>query len=118
LVGERAGRLFFFAPIEIDYIEANSNYVKIHVGSECYMSRDSLSRLSALLENLGFVRISRTVLLNMQRVSFAEREDHGVLAFVLHSGIRVSSSTGCRLESGTLLRISRSRASRSKRRLA
>jgi two-component system, LytTR family, response regulator len=116
LVGERAGRIYFFSPNDIDYIEADSNYVKIHVGSERYINRDSLTRLSALLEDIGFVRISRAVLLNLQRVSFAEREGRGVLAFVLESGARVVSSTGFRLESGAQLRIARTRGTRRKSR--
>lgn len=115
LVGERGGRLYFFSPIDIDYIEADSNYVRLHVGSERYINRDSLTRLSALLENIGFVRISRAVLLNLQRVSFAEREGRGVLAFVLASGDRVVSSTGFRFESGAQLRIARTRGTRRKR---
>jgi two-component system LytT family response regulator len=114
LVGERAGRIYFFSPIDIDYIEADSNYVKIHVGSERYINRDSLTRLSALLTNIGFVRISRAVLVNLQRVSFAEREGRGVLAFVLESGDRVVSSIGFRLESGAPLRIARTRGTRRK----
>jgi two-component system LytT family response regulator len=114
LVGERTGRLYFFSPLDIDYIEADSNYVRIHIGSERYINRDSLTRLSSLLANLGFVRISRAVLLNLQRVSFAQREGRGVLAFVLASGARVVSSTGFRLESGASLRIARTRGARRK----
>jgi len=114
LVGERAGRIYFFSPIDVDYIEADSNYVKIHVGSERYINRDSLTRLSALLEGSGFVRISRAVLLNLQRVSFAVRERRGVLAFVLESGDRVASSIGFRLQSGAQLRIARTRGTRRK----
>jgi two-component system LytT family response regulator len=115
-VGERAGRIHFFSPADIDYIEADSNYVKIHVGAERYMNRDSLTRLSTLLESVGFIRISRSVLLNLQRVSFAEREGSGVLAFVLQSGARVVSSTGFRLEAGAQLRIARTRGTRCKNR--
>lgn len=116
LVGERAGRIYFFSPTDIDYIEADSNYVKIHVGSERYINRDSLTRLSALLKDIGFVRISRAVLLNLQRVSFAEREGRGVLAFVLETGDRVVSSIGFRLESGAQLQIVRTRGARRKNR--
>jgi two-component system, LytTR family, response regulator len=115
LVGERAGRIYFFSPIDVDYIEADSNYVKIHVGAERYINRDSLTRLSALLDSVGFVRISRSILVNLQRVSFAEREGPGVLAFVLESGARVVSSTGFRLESGAQLRIARTRKTRQSR---
>jgi two-component system LytT family response regulator len=114
LVGERAGRMYFFSPIDIDYIEADSNYVKIHVGSERYITRDSLTRLAAVLDTVGFVRISRAVLLNLQRVSFAERQGRGVLAFVLPSGARVVSSIGFRLEPGAQLRIARTRGTRRK----
>lgn len=114
LVGERTGRLYFFSPLEIDYIEADSNYVRIHVGAERYINRDSLTRLSTQLANVGFVRISRAVLLNLQRVSFAQREGRGVLAFVLESGARVVSSSGFRLESGASLRIARTRGTRRK----
>jgi two-component system, LytTR family, response regulator len=112
LVGERASRLHFFSPLDIDYIEADSNYVLLHVGAERYLSRDSLTRLSRQLANLGFVRISRALLLNLQRVSFAQREGRGVLTFTLQSGERVVSSAGFRLESGAHLRIARTRGTR------
>jgi two-component system LytT family response regulator len=114
LVGERGGRLYFFSPLDIDYIEADSNYVQIHVRAEQYLSRDSMTRLSRLLGNIGFVRISRALLLNTQRVSFAQRQGRGVLAFELLSGERVLSSTGLRLESGTQLKLTRTRGMRRK----
>ena len=112
LVGERGGRMYFLLPFNVDYIEAESQYVRIHVGSERYLIRDSLTRISSLLEGAGFVRISRSILLNLQRVSFAEREGRGVLAFVLESGARVVSSTGFRLEPGARLRVARTRKPR------
>ena len=119
LVAERGGRMYFFSPLDIDYIEADTPYVKIHVGSERYINRDSLTSLSGLLESIGFVRISRSVLLNLQRVSFAEREGLGVLAFVLKSGARLLSSTRFRLESGAPLRVRvvRTRGTRRKSRI-
>ena len=117
LVGERTGRFYLFSPIEIDYIEADGNYVNIHAGCDKYMSRDSLTRLSILLDGYGFVRISRSVLLNLHRVAFGERTSRGVLTFELASGVRVRSSTGYRLEAGASLRIVRSRGSRRRRAL-
>jgi two-component system LytT family response regulator len=114
LVGERNGRIYFFSPMDIDYIEADSQYVRIHVGSERYIVRDSLARVATLLADIGFVRISRSILVNLQRVSFAEREGRGVLAFVLQSGVRVVSSNGFRLESGARLQIARTRRTRRK----
>lgn len=117
LVGERGGRIYFFSPTEVDYIEADSNYVKIHVGSERYINRDSLTRLAVLLQSVGFVRIRRSVLLNLQRVSFAEREGRGVLAFVLNSGGRLVSSSRFRLEAGAQFRAGRIGGARRKSRI-
>jgi two-component system LytT family response regulator len=110
LVGERCGRLYFLAPQDVDYIEADSNYVTIHTAADRYINRDSLTRLSPLLEGYGFVRISRSLLVNLRRVEFAERRGRGVLAFVLGSGVRLLSSAGHRLKSGAELRVERSRA--------
>jgi two-component system, LytTR family, response regulator len=112
LVGERGGRIYFLPPFNVDYIEADSQYLRIHVGSERYLIRDSLTRIAALLEGVGFVRISRSILVNLQRVSFAEREGRGVLAFVLESGARVVSSNGFRLEPGARLGVARTRKTR------
>jgi two-component system LytT family response regulator len=109
LVGERARRLYFLAPDNVDYIEANSNYINIFVGEDSYIKRDSLNRLLPLLKPYGFVRISRSVIVNLQRVTFAERAGRGKLSFVLASGAKVSSDAGYRLDSGAALRIERSR---------
>jgi two-component system LytT family response regulator len=112
LVGERAGRLYFLPAANVDFIESDGNYVQIHLGGERYLSRDSLNRLSPLLVHMGFMRINRSVLLNMRRVCFAEREGGGVLAFALESGDRVTSSAGFRLEAGAPLRVMRTRGIR------
>jgi two-component system LytT family response regulator len=112
LVGERAGRLHFLASGNVDFIQADGNYVQIHVGGERYLSRDSLNRLSPMLAPMGFIRISRSILLNLRRVCFAEREGGGVLAFALESGDRVTSSAGFRLEAGAPLRVVRTRGIR------
>jgi two-component system LytT family response regulator len=96
----------------VDFIQADGNYVQIHVGGERYLSRDSLNRLSPMLAPMGFIRISRSILLNLRRVCFAEREGGGVLAFALESGDRVTSSAGFRLEAGAPLRVVRTRGIR------
>lgn len=109
LIGERNGRLYFIAPSEVEYIEAEWNYVTIHSGDRHYISRDSLKRLTPLLQAQGFVRISRSVTVNLRRVDYAEREGRGVLGFVLQSGVRLISSRGMRLGAGAELSIARHR---------
>ena len=92
LVGERQRRLYPLDIDKIDYIEADGNYVTIRAGNAEYISRDSIKRLSNDLADFGFVRIDRSILLNIRAVHFAEPVGHGTLAFTLNSGACLHSS--------------------------
>jgi two-component system, LytTR family, response regulator len=92
LVGERQHRLYPLDIEKIDYIEADGNYVTIRTGNAEYISRDSIKRLTADLAAFGFVRIDRSILLNIRAVEFAEPVGHGTLAFTLSSGTCLHSS--------------------------
>ena len=102
LVGERQHRLYPLNIEKIDYIEADGNYVTIRAGNTEYISRDSIKRLSADLAAFGFVRIDRSILLNIRAVHFAEPVGHGTLAFTLTSGACLHSSKTYR---ETILRV-------------
>jgi two-component system, LytTR family, response regulator len=92
LVGERQHRLYPLDIEKIDYIQADGNYVTIRAGNAEYLSRDSIKRLTADLAAFGFVRIDRSILLNIRAVEFAEPVGHGTLAFTLSSGTCLYSS--------------------------
>ena len=92
LVGERQHRLYPLSIEKIDYIESAGNYVTIRAGNTEYISRDTIKRLAADLAAFGFVRIERSILLNIRAVEFAEPVSHGTLAFTLSSGTCLHSS--------------------------
>jgi two-component system, LytTR family, response regulator len=92
LVGERQHRLYPLDVEKIEYIQADGNYVTIRVANQEYISRDTIKRLSAELASFGFVRIDRSILLNIRAVQFAEPVGHGTLAFTLSSGTCLHSS--------------------------
>ncbi|HWF99679.1 MAG TPA: LytTR family DNA-binding domain-containing protein [Steroidobacteraceae bacterium] len=98
LVGERQRRLYPLAIDSIDYIEADGNYVTLRVGESEYISRDSIKRLASELSAFGFLRIERSILLNIGAVRFAEPVGHGLLAFTLSSGVCLYSSKTYREE--------------------
>lgn len=91
LVGERSRRLYFLPVDTIDYIEADANYALIHVGSEEYISRSTLKYLASTLEPFGFLRIERSLLVNVCRAVYAERAGPGEFAFVMRGGKRLES---------------------------
>jgi DNA-binding LytR/AlgR family response regulator len=102
LVGERHRRLYPLAVNTVDYIQADHNYVTMRVGEIEYISRDSIKRLSGELGDFGFLRIDRSVLLNVSAVQFAEPVGRGTLAFTLSSGVCLHSSRSFR---GEILRV-------------
>jgi two-component system LytT family response regulator len=98
LVGEKSRRIYFVDAASVDYIEAGGNYVMIHADQERYISRDSLKHLAESLTAIGFLRISRSLLVNLRRVAFAERIGRGVYAFTTRGGRRLVSSAAHRKE--------------------
>jgi two-component system LytT family response regulator len=96
LVGERQHRLYPLEVEKIDYIEAHGNYVTMRRGTYDYIRRDSIKRLTADLGDRGFVRIERSLLLNVRAIAYAQVANHGTFAFTLSSGACIQSSTSYR----------------------
>jgi two-component system LytT family response regulator len=96
LAGERDHRFYIFKREKIDYIEAHGNYVKLNVGGIEYLKRDSLKQLSTFLAASGFVRIERSLLINIGAVFYVQRVGRGVFAFTFPSGAHVRSSPNYR----------------------
>jgi len=102
LVGEREHRLYILEPNKIDYIASHGNYVQFHVGSANYISRDSIKRLSHVLAGSGFIRIERSLLINVHAISYAERTGRGRYSFTLTSGSCLQSGASYR---STILQV-------------
>ena len=92
LVGEREHRLYPLDPYQIDYVESAGNYVTYHLAGIEYIARESLKRLDAVLApTTGFVRIERSILLNVRAIAYVQPIGHGSFAFTLLSGARLHS---------------------------
>lgn len=109
LVGERDHRLYLLKPEQIDYIQANGNYVRFSAAGTDYIKRDTIKRLSMALAGRGFVRIERSLLINMAAVLYVQRVGRGVFAFTLSSGGCIRS--GARYRAHILSALPLARAS-------
>jgi two-component system LytT family response regulator len=96
LVGERERRLYPLEPHQIDYIESAGNYVKYHVTTVNYIARQSIKELETVLAHAGFLRIERSILLNIRAIEFAQPARRGTFAFTLTSGTRLHSGPAYR----------------------
>lgn len=77
---------------EIDWIGADDNYVRIHVGSNCYLHRATLRHFHESLDPSHFLRIHRSTVVNMDRVREVHALFHGHAEVVLHDGTRLDLS--------------------------
>lgn len=53
---------------QIDWIEAASQYVRLHAGKEGHLIRESMARLASWLDPERFLRIQRSAIVNLDRV--------------------------------------------------
>jgi two-component system LytT family response regulator len=92
LVVKTGGRVFFLNTDEIDWIEAEGNYVNIHTGKKAYLLRETISSLEAQLDPRHFVRIHRSAIVNINRIKELQPWSHGEYHVILHDGTRLTLS--------------------------
>jgi two-component system, LytTR family, response regulator len=84
-----AGRISFVAPDEIDWIEAAGNYAILHTGAANHMIRETMSALEAQLPDTAFLRVSRSAIVNLQRVKELRATTGAEHEAILTTGARV-----------------------------
>lgn len=71
---------------DVDYIESAGNYVRLHVGAERFLLRETMAALEESLNPAQFVRIHRSTMVNLDRVRGFEPYFHGDYVVRLHDG--------------------------------
>jgi len=87
-----AGRVYFVNVDEIEWAEAEGNYVRLHVGSESHLVRQTMNALERRTDPHRFVRIHRSTLVNVARVKEIQPWFEGDYVAILLSGKRLSVS--------------------------
>jgi two-component system LytT family response regulator len=65
----REGRRTRFVPLaDVDWFEADGNYIKVHASGESYRTRGTITAIETALDPRQFVRIHRRIVVNMDRV--------------------------------------------------
>jgi two-component system LytT family response regulator len=96
LVVRTPERAFFLRTETIDYIEAAGKFVHLHVGRTVHALRESMSELEQLLDPSRFLRISRSVIVNLDRIQEIQPWFQGDYVLILTDGARLTSTRGYR----------------------
>ena len=92
LVVRSQGQVLFVSVADIDWIEAAGYYACLHVGRETHILRRSLSDLEQDLGEEKFVRIHRSIVVNLERIRGLELQPSGEYEVVLRSKDRLRLS--------------------------
>lgn len=77
---------------DIDWIGSADNYAELHVGAKSHLLRETLGTLEARLAPEKFVRISRSAIVNAQRIKELHRLFYGGYELLLQGGTRLTLS--------------------------
>jgi len=91
-----SGRVIFVKTSDIDWIEAADNYVNLHVGNESHLHRETLTALAERLPPKKFMRISRSTIVNVDRIKELQPLFHGEYAVILRNGTTLTLSRSYR----------------------
>lgn len=103
MVIKSGGRAFFLKTEEIDWVEAEGKYVRLHVGKESYLVREAISQIELQLDPKRFLRIHRSTIVNLDRVRELQPWFHNDYRVILRDGTELMLSRSCRKRLSELL---------------
>jgi|SRR5271166_3175475 len=98
MVIRAGGKVVFLDVKEIDWIEAAANYVRLNVGKDSYLLREGIGSFSERLNPDRFVRIHRSVIVNVHKIKELQPCESGEYIAVLKNGKELSCSRGYRTQ--------------------
>lgn len=91
----RRGNTHSFVPVsDVEWIDAEGNYLRLHVGRQTHLVRLTMKTLESELVAHDFLRIHRSLLVNIERIASVTPSGEGEYVVTLRDGTRLSSSRG------------------------
>lgn len=99
-VGERT---YLLRTDEIEWVEADGKFVKIHVAAKTYSMRETMKSMEARLDATQFLRVSRSAIVNLDRVREIQPWFNGDYMVIMQNGAEVATTRSHRDALRTLL---------------
>jgi two-component system LytT family response regulator len=96
LVIKSSGRIYFLETNDIDWIQAEGNYVSVHAGKKAHLLRETISSLESQLDPKKFLRIHRSAIVRIDRIKELQPWFHGEYHIVLQDGTELTLSRNYR----------------------
>jgi len=86
-----AEKTVFLDTEDVDWLGAAENYVELHIGQSVHLLHVTMNGLLKSLNPDIFVRIHRSIVVNLSRVKDVRSADHGEYVITLRDGTRLQS---------------------------
>jgi len=86
------GRIHLLPVIDIEWIEADNYYARVHLGQESFLLRESLNHLQKRLDPKQFIRIHRSTIINIRYIKELQSWFHGEYLVILKNGMKLNIS--------------------------
>lgn len=96
LVVPSGHRSIFVRTDDVDWIEAERNYIRLHVRGQTHLLRENLTRIESALDPSKFCRIHRSTIVNIDRIHAVESLARGEYLITLHDGTKLTSGRSYR----------------------
>jgi two-component system, LytTR family, response regulator len=90
------GRITFVRVDDVDWIEAQGDYICLHTQGKKHLIREKISDMETQLSSDNFLRIHRSTMVNVTRIREMQPLFHGEYAVVLQDGTRLTMSRSFR----------------------
>lgn len=74
---------------DINWVEAERDYVKLRTGARSYLIRETMNGMEARLDPASFIRVHRSALVRIDRIGSIRRPGYGRFSLLLTSGEEV-----------------------------
>ena len=86
------GRLVFLKPDEIVWVEADDNYVILHLVTGRLMARETMAAIEVRLGTARFIRVNRSAIVHLDRIKELQPTFHGDYTVLLDEGTKLPLS--------------------------
>jgi two-component system LytT family response regulator len=86
------GEIYFVRVEDVDWIDAEGNYVALHAAGRRHLVRDTIKSLETRLDPAKFVRVHRSAIINVDRLRKLQPYFHGEYVITLQDGTTLTSS--------------------------
>ena len=93
-VARRGAKHYFIKTSDVDWIEADGNYLRLWTGDRSHLVRETMKAAEERLDAASFVRIHRSTIVAIDRIESIQAQENGDYLVTMTGGAKLTSSRG------------------------